>query len=80
MAQSDNLLQEEVNVLLLRGRIGQHTAEEVDLQPQRLVANHDRAVLHHPGFDLRSNLHTHTHAHAHTHSVTVDSLVTLAWT
>lgn len=65
MAQFDDLVQEEVDVLVLCSRIGQHTAEEVDFGSQRLIANHDGAFLHHPGFDLRSHLHTHSAQETH---------------
>lgn len=57
MAQPDDLVQQEVDVLLLRGWIGEHTPEEIDFGSQGLVANQNRALLHHPAFDLRSHLH-----------------------
>lgn len=56
VAQLDNLVQQEVDVLVLRGGVRQHASEEVHLGSQRLVANHSRAFLHHPGFYLRSQL------------------------
>lgn len=56
IAEPDNLTQQEVNVLLLCSRIGEHTPEEIDSGSQRLVANQNRALLHHPAFDSRSYL------------------------
>lgn len=56
MAQPDDLIQQEVDVFLLRGRIRQHTPEEIDFGSQRLIANQNRPLLHHPAFDPRSHL------------------------
>lgn len=50
LAQSFDLLDEKVDILEGGGRIGDHHAEKVDLVPLWLVADHGRAVLHHPGF------------------------------
>lgn len=54
--QLANLIQQKVDVLLLSGRIGKHTPEEIDYGSQRLIANQNRALFHHPAFDPRSNL------------------------
>lgn len=54
--QLANLIQQKVDVLLLSGRIGKHTPEEIDFGSQRLIANQNRALFHHPAFDPRSNL------------------------
>ncbi len=45
-----------VDVFLLCSRIGEHTPEEIDFGSQRLIANQNRTLLHHPAFDLRSHL------------------------
>lgn len=56
MAEPDDLLQQEVNVFMLCGRIGEHAPEEIDFGSKRLIANQNRAFLHHLAFDLRSHL------------------------
>lgn len=56
LAQSLYLLNEEVDVRLGGGWVGDDHPEEVGLVPLRLVANHGRARLHHQGFDFRSHL------------------------
>lgn len=47
-AQEFYLIQEEVHVLPAHLRADHHLAEEVDLSPVGLVAQHEASLLHHP--------------------------------
>jgi len=49
-------LKHEVDVLLLDRLVGDDAPEEVGVLAQGLVADHDRALGHHPGLDLGCNL------------------------
>ena len=57
VAQSLDLVDQEVDVGARGRRVGDHHAEEVDLLTLRLVAHHGGPTLHHQGLDLRSHLH-----------------------
>lgn len=56
LAQPLYFLNEEVDIRLGSGWVGDDHPEEVGLVPLRLVANHGRARLHHQGFDFRGHL------------------------
>lgn len=69
MAESLDLLDEEVDVLESSCGVGDHHAEEVHLVPLRLVADHGCAVLHHPGFYYRSHLEADRFRFRHSHEI-----------
>ena len=56
LAQPLYLLNQEVNIRLGSGWVGDDHPEEVSLVPLRLVANHGCARFHHQGFDFRGHL------------------------
>ena len=56
MAESFDLLDEEVDVLESGGGVGDDHPEEVHLVSLGLVAHHGGAVLHHPGLYHRRHL------------------------
>lgn len=49
MSESFDLLDKEVDVHVGSGGVGDDHAEKVDFVALRLVADHSRPVLHHPG-------------------------------
>ena len=57
VAQSLDLVDQEVDVGARGRRVGDDHAEEVDLLTLRLVAHHGGPTLHHQSLDLRSHLH-----------------------
>ena len=56
MSEPFDGFEHKVNVLLLHGLVGDNAAEEVGELSERLVADHDRALSHHAGFDGGSHL------------------------
>lgn len=56
-AQQVYLVQEEVHVLPAHLRADHHLAEEVDLPPVGLIAQHQASLLHHPLLNGWGHLH-----------------------
>ena len=56
MSEPFDGFEHKVNVLLLHGLVGDNAPEEVGELSERLVADHDRALGHHAGFDGGSHL------------------------
>ena len=65
VAQSLDLVDQEVDVRARGGRVGDHHAEEVDLLPLWLVAHHGSSTLHHQRLDLRSHLRSRVTTYPH---------------
>ena len=56
MSEPLDSLQHEVDVLFLDRLIGDNAPEEVGVLAEGLVADHDRTLGHHTGFDLSCHL------------------------
>lgn len=56
MSEPLHLVEHEIDVALLDRLIGDDAAEKVGIHSQRLIADHDRSLVHHTTLQLCSDL------------------------